>query len=149
MRLILSLGVLLIATRTNSLSQINSVLGNINCGGGQSTYFDSRNANSGSLTCTCSAKCLSPKCNYSSVKATRSAKWGRYGNGVLCIIPITGTVKGGTAARPGNPTTTAVFAEAGLSGGTVAPYSGQSSTQQMDCFDGLVLDKPVLDSICL
>ena len=138
-------------TGLNSQAQTQcktSVLGNINCGGGQATCFQSKIGTGGAVRCTCSATCLSPSSITPSVSATRAVQWGNYiPGGQACATNLYGKAQGGTESNTNSTTATAVFAFTSLQGQFInGPYA--SSTQSMDCFQGLVADDDVIVGLC-
>lgn len=56
--LVIALAATKVATAQGQCSA-NSVLSNIDCGGGQATCTQSSTAQSGAVRCTCTAQCLS------------------------------------------------------------------------------------------
>jgi hypothetical protein len=120
-----------------------SLLGNINCGGGQATCYQLKTAVSGGVRCTCTATCLSPASSYPSVAATRSFQWGFPNN---CNFNITGTATGGTAAVAGKSVFSSVFAEVTAAGPSIALNT--YSRQQVDCFQGDFWDDPPILGLC-
>src|SRR5690349_23440511 len=71
------LAVFFTSAAPTSQAQVNSVLGSIDCGGGQATCFQQSTGTSGAVRCTCSAKCLGSSCITSSVASTRAVQWGQ------------------------------------------------------------------------
>lgn len=135
--------VALLAIATAAFGQRNSVLGNINCGSGRATCTELHSGNTGAVRCTCTADCLAPACTIPDVAATRAVEWGVDGP---CIFSLTGTATGGTTTTSNAYTQTAVFAKTIVTGA----YIGlpRSSQQTADCFNGLVLDEPVIRGLC-
>lgn len=134
--------VVLLLVSTDSRAQSNSVLGAINCGGGQATCFQQSTAQQGLVRCTCTANCLANQCITPSVAATRAVQWGA---NTPCAAPLTGKATGGTTTTNNPSTTTAVFAKTELSGAYIGT---RTSKQTADCFLGLVVDEPVIVGIC-
>jgi hypothetical protein len=126
----------------------NSVLGNINCGGGQATCFQAKIGTGGAVRCTCTATCLSPSSILPSVSATRAVSWGDYiPGGKACATALYGKAQGGTESNTNSTTATAVFAFTSLEGQFInGPYA--SSIQSMDCFLGLVDNTPPIVGLC-
>ena len=123
-----------------------SVLGYINCGRNTATCFQQSSNSSGALRCTCSALCLTSSCVTADVIASRSVQWGTYVSpNNPCLLPGTVTAQGGT--MPGKSSTiSSVYAKTTVTGLWIVNSS--QSTMQMDCFDGLLKNDPVLVGIC-
>jgi hypothetical protein len=117
-----------------------SVLGSINCGGGQATCNYVSTKSSGALSCTCMATCLSCKSSVPDVAASRAIEWGTYVNGFACTLPISVSIVGGTDTW-GSSTYSSVYVQNTVTGVYVQNGS-ETSIQQDDCFDGLVIDNP-------
>ena len=127
-----------------SPAQVNSVLGNIDCGGHQATCFQQSTGHSGAVRCTCSASCLASSCITSSVASSRAVQWGM--PPVLpCVSTPTGTATGGTTATNNASTQTAVFTSTTIVGLVVGTTS---SKQVVDCFAGTIQDDPLIGAIC-
>jgi hypothetical protein len=123
-----------------------SVLGSINCGGGQATCNYVSTNPSGSLRCTCTATCLSCASAYPNVAASRAIEWGTYVNGFACTLPISVSIVGGTDSW-GSPVYSSVYVQNTVTG-VYVPNGNQTSIQQDDCFDGLVVDDPPIGGLC-
>lgn len=120
-----------------------SVLSNINCGGGQSTCYQSKTAYSGGVRCTCTATCLSTYSISGTVGATKAVQWGV---AAACLGYLVGTATGGTMAGNTGSITSSVFASVSISGGAV--LSNSSSTQQVDCFGGTIRNDDDIVGLC-
>jgi hypothetical protein len=123
-----------------------SVLGSINCGGGRATCNYVSTQSSGALSCTCTATCLSCKSSVPDVAASRSIEWGTYVNGFACTLPISVSIVGGTDTW-GSSTYSSVYVQNTVEG-VYVPDGSQTSIQQDDCFDGLVVNDPPIAGIC-
>jgi len=123
-----------------------SVLGDINCGGGQATCNSVSTKSSGALSCTCTATCLSCASAVPNVAASRAIKWGINWNGFACTFPISVSISGGTDSWA-SPTYSSVYVENTVTG-VYVPDGNQTSTQQDDCFDELVIDDPPIKGLC-
>jgi hypothetical protein len=121
-----------------------SVLGNIDCGGGQATCFQQKSGVSGAVRCTCSATCLSSACVTKTVASTRAFQWGMPPV-QPCIFSVTGTATGGTTATSNPSTQTAVFTTNSITGLVIGTTS---SKQVVDCFAGTIQDDPLIGAIC-
>ncbi len=117
-----------------------SVLSNINCGGGRSTCLQNKTDQSGLVRCTCEAVCLPPSSVTYSVHATRGVAWGP------CGEDLTGTADGGTKVVAPATVVSAVFAHVKLQGAYIG--LARESTQVSDCWEGLVLDEPLIGGVC-
>jgi hypothetical protein len=124
----------------------SSVLGSINCGGGQATCNYVSTKPSGALGCTCTATCLSCSSAYPDVAASRAIEWGTYVNGFACTLPISVSIVGGTDSW-GSPVYSSVYVQNTVTG-VYVPNGNQTSIQQDDCFDGLVVDEPPIGGLC-
>jgi hypothetical protein len=122
-----------------------SVLDNINCGGGQATCSYYSTNSSGALRCTCTATCLCG--GQSSLAASRSIQWGTYVNGFACTLPISVSISGGSERGPGTTTYSSVYVQNVVTG-VYVPDGSETSTQQDDCFDGLVVNDPPIEGLC-
>jgi len=123
-----------------------SVLGSINCGGGRSTCTYVSTQSSGSLRCTCTATCLSCNSSVPDVAATRSIEWGVPVNGFACTLPISVSIVGGTDTWRSSAVSS-VYVQNTVTG-VYVPDGDQTSIQQDDCFDGLVVDDPPIGGLC-
>jgi hypothetical protein len=131
---------------TVSVHAQTSVLGSINCGGGQATCNYYSTQSSGSLSCMCTAACLSCKSAVTNVAASRSISWGIPVNGFACTLPISVSIVGGTDTW-GSSTYSSVYVQNTVTG-VYVPDGSQTSIQQDDCFDELVIDNPQIKGIC-
>jgi hypothetical protein len=124
--------------------QSNSVLGNIDCGGHQTTCFQQRTGTSGAVRCTCTADCLGNSCIAVSIASTRALQWGMP-PAQPCLFSVTGTATGGTTVTTNPSTQTAVFTTNSITGVVI----GASFTKQVvDCFAGTIQDDPLIRSLC-
>jgi len=123
-----------------------SVLGNIDCGGGQATCSYYSTKSSGALRCTCTATCLCGG-GQSSVAASRSIQWGTYVNGFACTLPISVSIVGGSERGPGSTTYSSVYVQNTVTG-VYVPDGSETSIQQDDCFNGLVVNNPPIGGLC-
>lgn len=128
------------------VSAQTSVLGSINCGGGRATCNYVSTQSSGSLRCTCTATCLSCNSSVPDVAATRSIEWGVPVNGFACTLPISVSIVGGTDTWRSS-TYSSVYVQNTVTG-VYVPDGNQTSIQQDDCFDGLVVDDPPIGGLC-
>jgi len=123
-----------------------SVLGNINCGGGKATCNYVSTQSSGSLRCTCTATCLPCNSFVPDVAASRTIEWGVPVNGFACTLPISVSIVGGTDTW-GSSAYSSVYVQNTVEG-VYVPDGSQTSIQQDDCFDGLVVNDPPIAGIC-
>ena len=123
-----------------------SVLGDINCGGGNHTCNYVSTKSSGALSWTCTATCLSCASAVPNVAASRAIKWGINWNGFACTLPISVSISGGTDSW-GSPTYSSVYVQNSVTT-LLLPGGEQTSTQQDDCFDELVIDDPPIGGLC-
>jgi hypothetical protein len=132
-------------TFTSFECRAQSVLGNIDCGGFQSTCLQQSSGTSGAVRCTCTASCLSTSCITTSVASTRAVQWGMAPLRP-CLIPVTGTARGGTTVTSNPSTQTAVFTSTTITG---LVMGNTSSKQIVDCFLGTVEDDPLIGALCV
>lgn len=126
-----------------------SVLGNIDCGGGQATCTQSSTAQSGAVRCTCTAQCLSAQSITKTVGATRQVAWGTYKSGSgACAFPVTGEAYGRSEQPPNSGTYSAVNAEVTVSGQGIA-VNRTSSVQTVDCFQGTIENDANISGVCV
>jgi len=119
-----------------------SLLGNIDCGGGQRTCYQSKTGISGGVRCTCSAACSAG--NYLGVVATSLAQWGTPEN---CTFSLTGTAKGGTKSV-GSTWSTAVFTSASLSYNVTFNLITLTTNAVGDCYQGQIEADPPITPPC-
>ena len=129
-----------------SKAPAQSVLDNINCGGGRATCNYVSTKSSGYLSCTCTATCLSCASAVPDVAATRSFEWGTYVNDFPCTLPISVSIVGGTDSWK-TTTQSSVYVQNAVTT-LLLPGGEQTSTQQDDCFDELVIDDPPIKGLC-
>ena len=136
--------VLIAFTVMKSHAQSSSVLGNIDCGGGNVTCLQQKTGTSGAVRCTCTATCLSSLCIIPSVASTRAVQWG-IAPLRPCIASVTGTATGGPTVTNNPSTQTAVFTSTIITGLVIG---NTSSKQVVDCFRGTIEDDPLIGAIC-
>jgi hypothetical protein len=140
----LTIGILIAFTVMKGHAQSNSVLGNIDCGGGNVTCLQQKTGTTGAVRCTCTATCLSDLCITPSVGSTRAFQWGMPPLRP-CIFSVTGTATGGPTVTSNPSTQTAVFTNTTVTG---LVLGNTSSKQIVDCFQGTLEDDPLIGAIC-